>query len=292
MRRRDAQRTYLPTLGRRPNGLIGVSVIVSVGLHLAVLALATAVTVRTSPIPHLVPIALLPGSGAGKTTNGGGSDHPESRRPAPAAQAEPPAAAPSAPAPPAPAVDPEASERAIPRAPTRPRQRREQPRTTLAAAVTEAATRSAAVVHELAAAAERSDSAPASDPAPASGTGISAGPGSGTGAGSGSDGGDTRAHCVYCPEPRYPMIARQRGWEGTVRVSLAVGRDGNVQTASLRQSSGHGTLDEAAVAVARRSRFTPPETSGLPTPLFGHIEYRFQLSQAPWSTAQKEENAR
>jgi outer membrane biosynthesis protein TonB len=39
-------------------------------------------------------------------------------------------------------------------------------------------------------------------------------------------------------------------------------------------------LDEAAIAVARQSRFSPPAINGLPAPLRGRIEYRFELSNA------------
>ena len=56
--------------------------------------------------------------------------------------------------------------------------------------------------------------------------------------------------------------------------------DGTVNTASLRRSSGYGVLDDAAIAVARQSRFSPPAAQGLPAPLHGRIEYRFQLSNA------------
>jgi protein TonB len=76
------------------------------------------------------------------------------------------------------------------------------------------------------------------------------------------------------------MIARARGWQGRFDVGLLVLADGSVERASVRRSSGYGVLDEAAIAVARQSRFTPPPASGLPTPLHGRIEYRFELTTA------------
>ncbi len=103
--------------------------------------------------------------------------------------------------------------------------------------------------------------------------------GKGLGSGAG-DGIDQRSSCVYCPEPHYPLLARTRGWQGRVDVGLVVLADGSVDTASLRHSSGYGVLDEAAVAVARRSRFRPPSAAGLPAPLHGRIEYRFELTMA------------
>lgn len=115
------------------------------------------------------------------------------------------------------------------------------------------------------------------------GTGIGAAGGSGSRAssagGSGTgDGNDQRAYCVSCPEPHYPLVARARGWQGIVDVGLLVLADGSVNDASLRRSSGYGVLDKAAIAVARQSRFSPPAVNGLPAPLHGRIEYRFELT--------------
>ena len=191
--------------------------------------------------------------------------------------------APPAPVPPPPVAVAKPRPPAIRRPPARPRIARDRPETALAAAVREAATDGAAAMRELAAVGPGTGggSGTGDGGGEGAGTGAGGGTGGGTGAGSGAGSGDTRARCLYCPEPRYPFVARQRGWEGTVCVGLAVGSDGHVETASLRQSSGYRALDDAAVAVARRSRFSPPESEGLPTPLHGHIEYRFQLSQAP-----------
>jgi periplasmic protein TonB len=110
-----------------------------------------------------------------------------------------------------------------------------------------------------------------------------AGTGAGTGRGIGLEAGDgvnQREACLYCPEPHYPLIARARGWQGTVHVGLLVQADGTVRAARLQRSSGYGVLDQAAMAVARHSRFRPPDTRGLSSPLRGRIEYRFQLSNA------------
>ena len=108
--------------------------------------------------------------------------------------------------------------------------------------------------------------------------------GSGTGVGgsdgSSSGGGDQRPYCLYCPAPHYPLLARRRGWQGTVLVGLSVLADGSVESASLRQSSGYGVLDREAIAVARQSRFSPPAARGLPAPVRGPMEYRFELSNA------------
>ncbi len=100
------------------------------------------------------------------------------------------------------------------------------------------------------------------------------GSGRGGGSGDGTGAGDQRAHCVVCPEPSYPLVARRRGWQGTVDVGLVLLADGSVATAEVRRSCGHEVLDREAVAVARRSRFSPLRSA----PASGHIAYRFELA--------------
>ncbi len=114
---------------------------------------------------------------------------------------------------------------------------------------------------------------------PASG-GDGSGPGLGGGAGAGDGAGlNQRAACLYCPQPHYPLVARARGWQGTAEVALSVLADGSVQAATLWRSSGYSALDQAALAAARHSRFSPPRE---PAPLRGRIEYRFELVRSTW----------
>ena len=107
-----------------------------------------------------------------------------------------------------------------------------------------------------------------------SGAGGSGG-GAGSGRGTGTDLGDQRAACVFCPEPVYPLIARRRGWHGTVDVGLVLLADGRVDSAQVRQSSGFEALDREALEVARRSRFRLPDFGG--PAVVGQIKYRFEL---------------
>jgi len=99
------------------------------------------------------------------------------------------------------------------------------------------------------------------------------GRGTGLGSGDGAAAGDQRVRCIVCPEPSYPLVARRHGWQGTVEVGLSLLADGSVVAADVRRSCGHEVLDREAVAVARRSRFTPLGSG----PAQGHIEYRFEL---------------
>ncbi|HEX9887483.1 MAG TPA: energy transducer TonB [Longimicrobiales bacterium] len=56
---------------------------------------------------------------------------------------------------------------------------------------------------------------------------------------------------------RYPSVLRDAGIGGTVEVHVFVTADGKVGNALVQASSGHGQLDEAALAVARTMEFTP-----------------------------------
>ena len=109
----------------------------------------------------------------------------------------------------------------------------------------------------------------------ATGTGAGGSGGAGSGRGGGTDLGDQRAACVFCPEPVYPLIARRRGWQGTVNVGLVLLADGRVERASLRHSSGFDVLDREALEVARRSRFRLADVGG--NAVVGEIKYRFEL---------------
>lgn len=46
----------------------------------------------------------------------------------------------------------------------------------------------------------------------------------------------------------YPLLARRKGLEGEVKVSLRIEPDGELSHIRLAQSSGHAVLDEAAIA--------------------------------------------
>lgn len=74
------------------------------------------------------------------------------------------------------------------------------------------------------------------------------GPG-GTGSGNGAPG------YLRCPQPRYPSLARQQGWEGTTVLRVEVRDDGVAGTIEVVQSAGHEVLDAAAIEAIRKARF-------------------------------------
>jgi periplasmic protein TonB len=59
------------------------------------------------------------------------------------------------------------------------------------------------------------------------------------------------------PQPRYPMVARKRGFEGRSVVRARVSASGSVLTAEVTQSSGHRILDVAAREAVASWQFEP-----------------------------------
>ena len=63
--------------------------------------------------------------------------------------------------------------------------------------------------------------------------------------------------------PPYPSIAIRLAHEGTARLRITVGEQGNVVSADVAQSSGHGELDAAAIAwVKEHWRYQPALKDG------------------------------
>ena len=52
---------------------------------------------------------------------------------------------------------------------------------------------------------------------------------------------------------RYPDVARRAGWQGTAEVRIAVAGEGAPLRAELSRSSGHAVLDEAALDMLRQA---------------------------------------
>jgi protein TonB len=55
----------------------------------------------------------------------------------------------------------------------------------------------------------------------------------------------------------YPRLAQQKGWEGTARIRVEIGRDGKVRAVALSQSSGYELLDVKALEIVKRVRVPP-----------------------------------
>jgi len=62
---------------------------------------------------------------------------------------------------------------------------------------------------------------------------------------------------LHNPPPVYPESAQEKGWEGTVILSVLVQPDGKAKTVEVKESSGKKILDQAATETVNRWTFVP-----------------------------------
>ncbi|MFH1293525.1 MAG: energy transducer TonB, partial [Pseudomonadota bacterium] len=77
--------------------------------------------------------------------------------------------------------------------------------------------------------------------------------------------------------PSYPSIARRRGYEGVVMLSVKVLVDGNVGELRIKGTSGHSILDRAAVKAVKKWKFKPAFRGEVPVPMWVEVPVRFVI---------------
>lgn len=82
------------------------------------------------------------------------------------------------------------------------------------------------------------------------------------------------------PPPRYPAVARRRGYEGRVVLRVVVDANGAVEAIEVAESSGHRILDRAALRTVRAWRFVPARRDGAPVAASVAVPVRFTLRSA------------
>ncbi len=92
-------------------------------------------------------------------------------------------------------------------------------------------------------------------------------------------GGRTRVHYLESIRPPYPRRAREMGWQGTVVLRVEVKSDGTVGAVAVRQTSGHATLDEAALTAVKGWRFAPPTDGEFSFSTVVDVPVRFDLKE-------------
>ncbi len=79
------------------------------------------------------------------------------------------------------------------------------------------------------------------------------------------------------PKPPYPDVARRRGQEGVVILSVLVLKDGSVGNIRVARSSGYELLDSAALEAVGRWRFVPAKVGDEPVDMEVQVPIRFKL---------------
>lgn len=80
------------------------------------------------------------------------------------------------------------------------------------------------------------------------------------------------------PKPHYPLAARRRGIEGQVLLVALVKADGSCAQVTIKQSSGHGELDTAALETVRRWRFIPARRGDTAVESWVEVPITFRLA--------------
>lgn len=78
--------------------------------------------------------------------------------------------------------------------------------------------------------------------------------------------------------PEYPRRALEAGIEGTVLVRVILSAEGGIMDVLVHQSSGHASLDAAALKAVRAWSFMPAQRDGKAIPAVVQLPVRFKLS--------------
>lgn len=77
--------------------------------------------------------------------------------------------------------------------------------------------------------------------------------------------------------PRFPDIARQNGWQGTVLLKLAISASGQVTKVEVMESSGFAVLDAEAASAVRIWTGEPAQRNGVAVASEVYLPIRFRL---------------
>jgi periplasmic protein TonB len=81
------------------------------------------------------------------------------------------------------------------------------------------------------------------------------------------------------PSPKYPRIARIRGYQGNVLLDVLVNKNGKVHDLKIYKSSGHPLLDRAAASSVKHWLFEPGMIGEKKTDMWVRVPIRFELRE-------------
>ena len=79
------------------------------------------------------------------------------------------------------------------------------------------------------------------------------------------------------PSPKYPRIARIRGYQGNVLLDVLVTKNGKVNDLKIFRSSGYPILDKAATSTVKRWLFEPGMIGDERVDMWVRVPIRFEL---------------
>jgi len=88
-----------------------------------------------------------------------------------------------------------------------------------------------------------------------------------------------QAAYLHNPPPRYPLMARRSGDQGTALLRVAVSAQGGCTQAVVKRSSGYIILDRAALAAVRQWRFVPAKRGRHAVAAWVEVPITFRLNR-------------
>ncbi len=89
---------------------------------------------------------------------------------------------------------------------------------------------------------------------------------------------------VKINRPPYPRIAKEQGWQGTVKLTLTIGPDGKISSATVHTSSGFPFLDQIALDATEDWLFQPQKDGEFPVATKVNVPVKFNLHEKLPST--------
>ncbi len=91
---------------------------------------------------------------------------------------------------------------------------------------------------------------------------------------------DSRPYRLQNPRPVYPALARRRGMQGRVVLSVRVSASGTVDSVSILESSGFTILDRSALNCVRKWHFVPARKGEKNIASWLQLPVRFSLKDS------------
>jgi protein TonB len=84
---------------------------------------------------------------------------------------------------------------------------------------------------------------------------------------------------VRNPAPKYPVLARRRGWEGSIELKVLVRQDGFPDEVVIQKSSGYKILDDSAITTVQAWEFTAARRGIMKFDSWITVPITFQLTE-------------
>ena len=89
----------------------------------------------------------------------------------------------------------------------------------------------------------------------------------------------TQVKAVKAEHPPYPRQAREQGWHGVVVIQVHISKEGHVEEATVKESSGFPLLDTSAIQSVKQWKFSPAKNGNFPVPATANVPIKFDLRQ-------------